>query len=159
MSVSPEIANERILPLPGAIGYVAGFGASALVFMVLTVLTIFRASPHSSAGTAFVVCALVITEIVPAFLAMILPWYVVVGAGAFLPAWRGMYFTVLGATVSFLVECATTAVAPVPLFIENQTFWEAAGIAAERQGLAFLVSGATFGLLYWLISDRGRPPA
>src|ERR1700727_3528425 len=60
----------------------------------------------------------------------------------------------LVAALIFLVGCAMSSLAPKPLFIEDQTFFEGFRIAVERQGLVFLLAGAGFGCLYWLVSER-----
>jgi hypothetical protein len=72
----------------------------------------------------------------------------------FVASLRALYFSTMGAALIFLVGCAMSSLAPKPLFIEDQTFFEGFRIAVERQGLVFVLAGAVFGCLYWLVSER-----
>ena len=40
--------------------------------------------------------------------------------------------------------------------MEDQTFFEGARIAAERQGVCFAVAGILHGLTYWFLAEKGR---
>lgn len=67
-----------------------------------------------------------------------------------------MYFPLMGAAATFIVECATSSLAPKPLFIEDQTFLEGFMIAVQRQGVCLLLTGLMFGLTFWFVSERLR---
>ena len=67
-----------------------------------------------------------------------------------------IYFPFFGATTLFVIACATSSVAPKPLFIEDQTFFEGWMVAAHNQGICFLLTGLIFGLTFCLVSERPR---
>lgn len=69
--------------------------------------------------------------------------------------WSGAaYFTCVGALLMFLVGCAASSLSPKPLFIEDQTFFEGALIAVERQGICLTLAGMIVGLGYWFLAER-----
>jgi hypothetical protein len=73
-------------------------------------------------------------------------------------SWRSgwAYFAMVGAVLTFAIGCAAASLSPKPLFIEDQTFFEGARIAAERQGVCFTVAGILLGLTYWFLAEKGR---
>jgi hypothetical protein len=85
-----------------------------------------------------------------------IPWILVVRLyrGSWRAGWA--YFAVIGAVLTFAIGCAATSLSPKPLFIEDQTFFEGARIAAEREGLCFTVAGILLGFTYWLFAEK-RP--
>jgi hypothetical protein len=87
---------------------------------------------------------------------MIAPWILAVYAYRCLrtPAW--LYYPVIGGMSTALIGCATSSLAPKPLFVDDQTFLEGAVIALERQGVYMLLAGLLFGLTYWFLSERRR---
>ena len=91
-----------------------------------------------------------------ALLLLILPWTAAVWLSRKFRWSAKLYFPAAGALLLFVIGCAAASISPKPLFIEDQTFLEGALIAAQRQGLCFLFSGAVFGAAYWFISERGN---
>jgi len=91
-----------------------------------------------------------------ALLLMIVPWAIIVWA-RLKTRWDGrIYYPGVGALLLFTLGCITAAISPKPLWIENQTFLEAAAITAQRQGLCLLFSGIAFGACYWWLERRIR---
>jgi len=91
-----------------------------------------------------------------ALLLMIVPWAIVVWVHL-KTRWDGrIYYPGVGALLLFTLGCTTAAISPKPLWIEDQTFLEAAVIAAQRQGLCLLFSGIAFGACYWWLERRIR---
>jgi len=91
-----------------------------------------------------------------ALLLMIVPWAIVVLAHL-KTRWDGrIYFPGVAAVLLFSLGCTTAAISPKPFWIEDQTFLEAAVIAAQRQGLCLLFSGLAFGACYWWLERRIR---
>lgn len=84
-------------------------------------------------------------------------WFLVTSLRNLAPRLGALYFSVMGASLTFLAACAMSSIAPKPLFIEDQTFFEGFRIAVERQGVIFFVAGAVFGCIYWLVSERSLP--
>jgi hypothetical protein len=90
-----------------------------------------------------------------AFVVMALPWYLAV-------VWHDrqrfgpIYFPMVGAVATLVLGSAASSLAPEPLFVEDQTFLQGFTIAVERQGVCLLLTGAVFGLTYWLVSERRR---
>jgi hypothetical protein len=93
----------------------------------------------------------------PTLLVMIVPWILAVSAYRKLRWFGQLYFPGVGAFVLFVLGCTSASLAPKPLFIEDQTFLEGAAIAAERQGIAFLLAGLAFGVCYWFFGERQIP--
>ena len=88
---------------------------------------------------------------------MIVPWTLAVSAYRKL-RWPGqLYFPVVGAVMVFVLGCTSASLAPKPLFVEDQTFLQGATIAAEREGIAFLLAGLAFGACYWFFGERRIP--
>ena len=99
---------------------------------------------------------------IPAIVLMIVPWLlaVLIYRRVSVPGW--IYYSAIGAVSTALIGCATSSLAPKPLFIEDQTFIEGVIIAAERQGVCMLLAGLLFGTSFWFLSGRRplpfRPP-
>jgi hypothetical protein len=92
-----------------------------------------------------------------ALLPMIIPWIIVVWAYRRLQWSGGIYFPIAGSILLFIIACAATSIAPTPFWIDDQTLLKAALIAAQRQGISFLVSGLLFGISYWLLGEQHIP--
>ena len=84
-------------------------------------------------------------------------WFLVTLLRNLVPRFGALYFSALGAALTFLVGCTMSSLVPKPLFIEDQTFLEGFRIAVERQGVVFLVAGTVFGCVYWRVAERSRP--
>jgi hypothetical protein len=91
-----------------------------------------------------------------AFVLMAFPWYLVVRRYDRLQRFRLMYFSLIGTATLLVLGCATSSLAPKPLFIEDQTFIEGFMIAVQRQGICLALTGFVFGLTFWLVSERPR---
>lgn len=85
---------------------------------------------------------------------MSLPWIVAICGYSRLRRWGRVYFAGIGAVLMFVLGCTMSSLSPKPLFIEDQTFFEGAIIAAERQGICLALAGIIFGLSYWHLCER-----
>ena len=88
---------------------------------------------------------------------MIAPWSLAVSAYGIFRRFGRLYFPAVGALIVFTLGCATASISWKPLFIEDQTFLEGAVVAAQRQGLGFILAGIAFGVSYWLFGERMIP--
>lgn len=88
---------------------------------------------------------------------MIAPWSLAVSAYGRFRRFGQFYFPAVGALIVFTLGCATASISWKPLFIEDQTFLQGAVIAAQRQGLGFILAGIAFGASYWLFGERKIP--
>ena len=68
------------------------------------------------------------------------------------------FYSLLGAAAMTVLGCAASSLAPKPLFIEDQTFLQGFTIALQRQGICLLLTGLSFGVTFWYVSERGRHP-
>ena len=88
-----------------------------------------------------------------ALILLALPWSLAVA----LRRHSGLtYFSILGAALATILGCATSSLAPKPLFVEDQTFLQGFTIALQRQGICLLLTGLVFGMTFWFVSERGR---
>ena len=94
-----------------------------------------------------------------AFVLMALPWYLAVVLHDSLRGSGLIYFSLIGGAATTVLGCATSSLAPKPLFIEDQTFLQGFMIAVERQGACMLLTGLLFGATFWFVSERGRRPS
>ena len=92
-----------------------------------------------------------------ALLLMAVPWAFAVVLVKRVRRFGLMYWLLLGALLTVLFGCGASSLAPKPLFIEDQTFFEGFVIALQRQGICLVSMGLLFGLTYWYLSERGRP--
>ena len=70
-------------------------------------------------------------------------------------AWQGLIsYSLAGAVVLLLSNCAISPLMWKPSWIEDQTYREAFFIAAQRQDLSFALSGVAFGALFWYSTER-----
>ena len=121
--------------------------------MVYVLMKPDSATSGSSLSVRFLLASFFSLGVVAVLLLMIVPWTLAVSTYRKMH-WSGrIYFPAVGAFLMFVLGCAVASVAPKPLFIEDQTFWEGVLTAAERQGLAFIVTG----LAFWgcLLAFRG----
>jgi hypothetical protein len=88
---------------------------------------------------------------------MIAPWSLAVSAYGKFRRFGRFYFPAVGALIVFTLGCATASISWKPLFVEDQTFLEGAVMAAQRQGLGFILAGIAFGASYWLFGERKIP--
>jgi hypothetical protein len=94
----------------------------------------------------------------PVLLMLALPWVAVARVGRRLARPRFIYFAASGVVAVFLIGCAAAALDPEMLFIQSPTFLGAAGVAAVRQGVVFMIAGLLFGSIYGACTIR-RPTA
>lgn len=65
-----------------------------------------------------------------------------------------IFFPAVGAFLLFTVGCTASSISWKPPSIDDQTFFQGALIAAERQGLCLAVCGVAFGASYALYERR-----
>jgi len=140
------------------VGYLASFTTASLFYMVW--LAVQSRTPGSHETLRFNIgIALffwIFGGMAAALVLMAFPWYLAVVSHDRLQRFGLMYFSLIGAATTFAIGCATSSLAPKPLFVEDQTFREGFLIAAQRQGLCLLLTGFVFGLTFWFVSERRR---
>jgi hypothetical protein len=144
------------------VGYLAGAAAATLIYVIWDVcVTHLSVAPRGRPSIMFEIGLAIFFAIFEGFgaaMLLIAPlWFLVTLSRNLAPRLRALYFSAMGAALTFLAACAMSSLAPKPLFIEDQTFFEGFRIAVERQGVVFLVAGAVFGCVYWLVGERSLP--
>ncbi len=131
--------------------------AASLVFAVC--LFVIALNPHGSgldsvSSLFFAFWFWLTGGFILALLLLIIPWSLSVLIYRKF-RWSGrIFFPVIGALLLFLLGSATSPFGWSPLFVGDQTYLQSALIAAQRQGIAFLLSGLTFGIVYWFFGER-----
>jgi hypothetical protein len=143
-----------------AIGYLWG-AALALAFYILwtsvaLVPSVVGGKPTSPLLRIGVAVLFGIFGFAPALVLMIGPWMAIIHGYKALRNYGAVYFAVSGSCLTFIIACSVASILPKPMFVEDQTFFEGARIAAERQGLCFFLAGLLLGLTHWSISARRR---
>lgn len=143
-----------------AVGYIVGGIVASLIYIGwLLVETVGHPPGGADTGLGLGAAFSVFFWLTGGFAAMlvilIFPWGLAVWAHRKLRWPGGIYFPVIGALLVFVAACVMTSISPKPVWMEDQTFFQGAMIAAVRQGLSFVVSGIAFGASYWLVSERG----
>jgi hypothetical protein len=137
---------------------VSALVASAIyIGWMTTTLTLSTGVTHAGFNLGFSLWLWLTGGFVGTLVVMVMPWLIAVWAYRRLRWSNRIYFPPVGGFFVFVIGCAMASVSPKPLWIEDQTFFEGAMIAAGRQGLSFLVSGLVFGVSYWLLSERHDP--
>jgi hypothetical protein len=140
------------------IGYLASFTAASIFYMVWLVIQSWTPDRHVNVlldiGIAFFFW--LFGGMGAALVLMALPWYLAVILHDRLQRYGLMYFSLIGAAATLAIGCATSSLAPKPLFVEDQTFLEGFMIAVQRQGVCLLLTGLVFGLTFWFVSERPR---
>jgi hypothetical protein len=153
MTTSRAMGNAHRL-----VGYLASFTSASLFYMVWIGIQSWTPDSHVTVqfdiGIAFFFWLFGGTG--AALVLMALPWYLAVVWHDRLQRFHQMYFSLMGAATTFTIGCATSSLAPKPLFIEDQTFLEGFMIAVQRQGVCLLLTGFVFGLTFWFVSERLR---
>ena len=144
------------------VGYLASIAAATLIYVIWdTCVTHLSVAPPGRPSVMFEIGLGIFFAIFAGFgaaMLLIAPLWILVTLSRNLSGrFGGLYFSTMGAALTFLVACAMSSLAPKPLFIEDQTFLEGFRIAVERQGIVFLVAGAVFGYVYWLVTERSLP--
>jgi len=173
ISMKPSTASHTATPAGNAaprlarsvFAYIAAVVAASAIFVVwFCVRNAFTdAAYHINVSAKFqlglALVFLVVNGFLPALILMALPWAMLVAWLNFLKCTFWPHFSLLAAVLLALLACATTSLAPEPLFIETQTFTQAYVTAIARQGPCFFVAGAGFGLVYWMaVRRREKPP-
>jgi hypothetical protein len=140
------------------VGYVAAFVVSSLFYVGW--FTVASRVPGSDVTILFQIGIAIFFwafgGVAAALIAMSLPWSLVVIGTSRIRQFGLPSSLALGAALTILFGCASSSLAPKPLFIEDQTFLEGFVIAFQRQGVCFLLAGLLFGATYWYLSERGR---
>ena len=144
---------------PSLVGYAVGVTAASLVYVGWFVFVTDRIEPESPEfGLGFRLLFGLFFWVAggfgPMLLVLIIPWALAVSAYRKFRRHGQFYFPGVGAFVLFILGCAGASLSPKPLFIEDQTFLQGAAIAAERQGIGFLLAGLAFGVSYWWFGER-----
>jgi hypothetical protein len=156
------------VPMWGSVNAVLGYACSAAIASVFYIIWLCESLSYAAAQgptmslqfrLGFSVFLCVFGGFLLALGLMIAPWLLAVRGyrRVKLPGW--IYYSAIGAVSTVVIGCATSSLAPKPLFVEDQTFIEGAMIAAERQGVCMLLAGLLFGLTYWFLSGRRRSAA
>jgi hypothetical protein len=136
-----------------------GATVASLIYVLWDALVFMKSepqTPHVGLGFRLLLALFfwIAMGFAPALLVMIAPWSLAVAA-CWKLRWSGqLYFPAVGAVMVFVLGCTTASLAPKPLFVEDQTFLQGATIAAERQGITFLLAGLAFGVCYWFFGER-----
>ena len=139
-----------------------GATAASLIYVVWDALVFMRSEPQTpqvGMGFRFLFALFfwVAGGFAPTLLVMIVPWSLAVSAYRKLQCSGQLYFPGVGAFMVFVLGCTSASLAPKPLFVEDQTFLQGATIAAERQGIAFLLAGLAFEACYWFFGEQQIP--
>ena len=141
------------------IGYITAFLLASVLYM--SWLTVVDYAPGSGVTLLFEVDMAVFLwafgGVGPALLLMAVPWAFAVFLRNKIGRFGPLYWLLLGAVLTVLLGSAASSLAPKPLFIEDQTLAEGFLIALQRQGMCLVLTGVLFGLIYWYLSERGRP--
>jgi len=142
------------------VGYLSSFASASLFYIVSFTVRQELDGPrsiHSSlADLGFAVFLWLFDGIAVALVLMALPWYGVVQLAARRHGSNLLYFALCGAAITLVLSCATSSLAPKPIFVEDQSFIEGFVITAQRQGIDLLLTGFVFGITFWLVSERLR---
>lgn len=138
-----------------AIGYAMGTIVASLIYVGWDAFVVTRSEPGGLRFRLFFVLFFwVAGGFAPTLLVMIVPWSLAVSACRKLRWSAQLYFPTVGAFMVFALGCASASLAPKPFFIEDQTFLQGVAIAADRQGVSFLLAGLAFGACYWFFGER-----
>jgi hypothetical protein len=139
------------------VGYLASVASASLFYLVWFVVEL-ELLPSGHAGLIFAIGFALFFWLAggmgAALVSMALPWYLTVRGYGRLQRFGLFYFSLIGAATALVIGCGTSSLSPKPLFIEDQTFFEGFVIAAQRQGICLLLTGLTFGLTFWPVSER-----
>jgi hypothetical protein len=154
----PETKSYAMGKAHRLIGYLASFISASFFYLVWFII---ETGPSRGGVTVLFTIGIgvffwLFEGMAPALVLMVVPWYLAVIWHDRLRRFGLMYFSVVGAALTLALGCAASSLAPKPLFIEDQTFFEGFVIAAQRQGLCMLFTGLVFGFTFWLVSERSR---
>jgi hypothetical protein len=143
------------------VGYLASVVSAALFYLAWEVVTVAQIGPPDASTSFLFKLGLASVFLVlygpgAAFVLMALPWYLAVLWHSRL-RFGAIYFLMVGAATTLVLSCAASSLAPKMLFVPDETFIEGFLTAVERQGICLMLTGALFGLTFWLISERRRP--
>lgn len=140
------------------IGYLASFLSASLFYLVW--FSVETRTPGSNVGVLFEIGLAIFfwlfAGMAAALVFIAVPWCLAVMLHDRIKCAGLVYFSCIGAALTIVIACATSSLAPKPLFIEDQTFLQGFIIAIQRQGICFLLSGLLFGATFWFVSERRR---
>lgn len=140
------------------IGYLASFLSASLFYLVW--FSVETRTPGGNVGLLFdiglAIAFWLFEGMAAALVLMALPWYFAVMCHDRIKHAGLIQFSFIGAALTIAIACATSSLAPKPLFVEDQTFLQGFMIAIQRQGICFLLSGLLFGATFWFVSERRR---
>jgi hypothetical protein len=155
-----------------ALGYCVGALAASLVHIAWFIASTLHSAGSNTVGWTFILGFALFWWFFEGFaltlLVMGVLWFLVVKSyeSTFRHKWSGAtHFAAVGAICALILGCAMAAIAPKPMFVEDQTFLEAFLIAAQHQGIGMTLAGCALGLSYWFLSEcrrdysAGRGPA
>ena len=160
---SPISSASNFLPSrPSVVGYASGATAASLIYVAWIAFVVSDIGPQTSrAGFGFRLSFAIFFWVADGFAAtlllMVLPWILAVSIFRKLRWAPQLYFPGAGAFVLLVLACASSSLAPKPLFVDDQTFLQGAIMAAQRQGIAYLLAGLAFGACYWFFGERHIP--
>lgn len=140
------------------LGYVCSAAVASTFYIIWLCIILHAAASEQTINLPLEFGLAVFLYVFGGFLAamglMIVPWLLAVRVYRWvkLPGW--IYYAAIGAVSTLVLGCSTSSLAPKPLFVEDQTFFEGAVIAAERQGVCMLLTGLLFGFTFWFLSGR-----
>jgi hypothetical protein len=140
------------------VGYLASFIGASIFYMVWFTVETWTPDSHVSVlfDIGFAIFFWLFGGTGAALVLMAFPWYLAALWHNRLQRFGLMYFSLIGAAMTLIIGCATSSLAPKPLFIEDQTFIEGFIIAFQRQGVCLLCTGLVFGLTFWFVSGNRR---
>jgi hypothetical protein len=153
MTASGAMGNAHRL-----VGYLASFSSASVFYLVWLAVQSRTSASHVTVlfQIGFALFFWLFGGVAAALILMAFPWYLAV-------IWHDrpqrsglMYFSFIGSATTTVIGCATSSLAPKPLFIEDQTFLEGFMIAIQRQGVCLMFTGLVFGLTFWFVSERLR---
>jgi hypothetical protein len=146
----PHIAKDLFIRV---IGYATSVAAAWIVYFWFVVAK--TSGPGSVEGRLLAALILALVGGFSAALAlMTFPWVFVVWIYSKIRLSGPAFFACAGVLLMILLGCVASSLSWKPLFIEDQTFWEGALIALQRQGVGLALAGATLGLGYWSLAER-----
>jgi hypothetical protein len=153
---SEQINTARSFWLGRVVGYLASATFASLFYLAWIFCEQLWLSRDASVflGLSGLIVFLFIGGFALVFLPLMIPWIAAVIAFPRAKLSGNVYFTVAGAILVFVTGCLVTSLMPKPLFIEDQTFYEAVLIAVKREGVCFALAGCIFGASYWFLCER-----
>jgi hypothetical protein len=140
------------------VAYLASFSSASLFYMFWFAVQIMTPDSHVTVlfHIGIAIFFWLFGGMAAALVLMAFPWYLALVWHDRLQCSGLMCFSLIGAATTTAIGCATSSLAPKPLFIEDQTFLAGFMIAVQRQGVCLVLTGLVFGLTFWFVSERLR---